>query len=91
MPSPGWAGESGASLGSSVADGRNPGPAAEIVEAVREAVDNLPASQRTVVTARLDGVVRSEVGERIGVSGERVRQIEALAHARLREMLAEYA
>lgn len=57
-------------------------------EHVRQLVDRLPARERLVITLRfgLDGerCKLEEVGDRIGLCKERVRQIEAKALERLR-------
>lgn len=60
----------------------------EEAEQVRKAVDQLPERERIVITLRfgLDGerCILEEIGERIGLCKERVRQIEAKAIERLR-------
>jgi len=60
-------------------------------EAVRRAVSALPIAERLVIEARMrDGLFR-EIGEAMGVGRDTVRRMEARAHAKLREMLADYA
>jgi RNA polymerase sigma factor (sigma-70 family) len=59
------------------------------VEALPQLLETLTERERTVVTGRfgLDGQERTlrEIGDRLGVSAERVRQIEQRALERLRE------
>ena len=78
------------------ADGQTPAEEVEVrltEHALRRAVDNLPERERRVVMLRFglgegDGTARSldEVGRIIGVSRERVRQIEADALRTLAEL-----
>ena len=65
--------------------------AAEDRAAVMRAVDSLPDDQRAVVLARMHGETYKEIGKRLGFSKWTAAELEARAHARLREMLADYA
>jgi len=59
---------------------------------VREAVQKLPARERTILRARFlgeDGVTLERLGTELGISKERVRQLEHQALARLRRQLAD--
>lgn len=51
------------------------------------AIDQLPPKDRDIVLYRLRGETLQEVGRRYDVTRERVRQIEAIAVERLREIL----
>lgn len=59
--------------------------------AVRDAVDTLPPREREVILRRLDGETLAQAGRSLGVSRERVRQIQARAHERLGRELREFA
>ena len=59
------------------------------IEAVRAALKTLPEREERVIVMRygLDGhagMTRKAIGKEFGVSGERIRQIEAKAMRRLR-------
>jgi RNA polymerase sigma factor (sigma-70 family) len=59
-------------------------------ELVREAIDRLPSRERLVIQARFyDGEMLHEIGQRLGVTTARVRQIETRAKKLLREMLEQ--
>ena len=65
--------------------------AAEALECLRAALQRLPARERSILALRfgLDGcepLSLREAGKRFGIGGERTRQIEAKALARLREL-----
>lgn len=64
--------------------------AAEDVERVRSAIDRLPPRWGDVMRFRLDGRTLTDVGRIVGVTRERVRQIEIKATERLRLMLIEH-
>ena len=64
---------------------------AERAEVVRRALARLDDRSREVVLRRLDGETLKSIGAGMGRTRERVRQIEADAHARLRELLADVA
>jgi RNA polymerase sigma factor (sigma-70 family) len=97
----GLEGDDDATLAAAVADDRRPGPSdraegADELARVRAAVARLPARMRAVVRLRwgLGGAAARtptlrQVGDRLGVSKERVRQIEAAAVERLRDELRE--
>ncbi len=59
--------------------------------ALRAALASLPEKERWVLEQRAEGLTLSEVGEKISRSRERVRQIEAEAHALLRLALRDLA
>jgi len=66
-----------------------------MVAAVRSAIDRLPDERmKTVMRSRfgIDGArcTLMELGVMLGVSKERVRQIQMQAHAKMRAMLPEY-
>lgn len=68
--------------------------AAQAGVAVRAAVCDLDARERMIVEERLmkeDPPTLQELGARLGVSKERVRQLEERARAKLRDELSEYA
>ncbi len=65
---------------------------AQAAERVRRALDRLPEREAMIVRERLlvdDPVTLVAVGTRLGISKERVRQLEERARKRLREDLAE--
>jgi RNA polymerase sigma factor (sigma-70 family) len=58
---------------------------------VANALSKLPDREREIVKMRLiDGLKLHEVGEKFGLTKERVRQIQEAAMKKLRELLAEY-
>jgi RNA polymerase sigma factor (sigma-70 family) len=59
--------------------------------ALRDAVAGLPERERRVVERRVAGETLKAIGESMGLTRERIRQIEREAHARLRDKLAPYA
>jgi len=61
---------------------------AEEIERLRDAIALLPERMRDIVDRRLAGETREEVGAAYGITGERVRQLEARAHEALRRSLA---
>lgn len=68
--------------------------AAQAGKAVRAAVCDLDARERMIVEERLmkeDPPTLQELGVRLGVSKERVRQLEERARAKLKGELSEYA
>jgi RNA polymerase primary sigma factor len=61
-----------------------------IGDQVREILDDLPEKERKILELRhglLDGVQHTleEVGKKFGVTRERIRQIEAKAHEKIRQ------
>lgn len=58
-------------------------------EVVRRCLARLPRRDRMIVQLRMLGVPLREIGERVGLSGERVRVLYELARKRLRPMLVE--
>jgi RNA polymerase primary sigma factor len=91
--------EEGATLDDLVADSRNPGPGANLAQAdelrqVLEFLDELEDREKAVLRLRfgLEGEepkTLKEIGERLGLTRERVRQIEQHALATLQERLLE--
>lgn len=59
----------------------------ETVEMVRECIGRLPHRMRTVMRGRLDGQTLEEIARPMGISRERVRQIETQAYDELAVML----
>jgi DNA-binding CsgD family transcriptional regulator len=59
-------------------------------DAVRAALGELEAREKTVFLQRLGGRTLEEVGKELGISRERVRQIEAQAIRRLRWRTIKY-
>ena len=59
-------------------------------DAVRAALGELEAREKTVFLQRLGGRTLEEVGKELGISRERVRQIEARAIRRLRGKTVKY-
>lgn len=59
-------------------------------EVVQAEVANLPEREREIVSRRLRGDTLQAIGTVIGVSKERVRQIETTAHQRLRIALRRH-
>lgn len=59
------------------------------VEALRRAIDALPPRSRFVVNARLDGRRLEDIGEVVGVTKERVRQLYEQAVRELRTMMTK--
>lgn len=58
---------------------------------VQAAVQQLTGRERVIVERRMEGAILQEIARDLGVSKERVRQIESRAHRRLRETLKGYA
>jgi len=54
---------------------------------VRRALGELPARDARVLLDRARGDTRERIGRRLGISGERVRQIELAALGKLRRVL----
>lgn len=63
----------------------------ERVERVRQAIDRLPKRQRQIITGRLAGQTLEECGQNLGVTKQRVRQLEQQAHERLARELRDLA
>jgi RNA polymerase sigma factor (sigma-70 family) len=95
-------GEDGdASLGDHLADPKNHNPEESLLrdeaqDLVEEAIDNLSAQQRTVIRYRFGlmgdrPLVLKQIGRRLGISRERVRQIEVQAKNRMRRYLVRRA
>ncbi len=94
-------GEEAAAIGEMLTDEHTPGPdAATMAEATREAIRNLlhhlDEREQTIVTLRygLDGYegpqrTLKEVGKQIGLTRERVRQLEKQALAKLQQLIEE--
>jgi len=59
----------------------------EDVESLREAMKLLPDRLRGVVLARMSGETLEQIGNRMNIGRERVRQLEAVAFDRLRNHL----
>lgn len=59
----------------------------EEIQLIRRALVRLPERQRIVIRQRLAGRTLRQIGTRLGVSGEYVRQIERQAQAALREIV----
>lgn len=59
-------------------------PEPDEMEKLRDAMRFLSARQQTVVMGRAEGRTLAEMGERVGLSKERVRQIELAAMEKLR-------
>lgn len=59
----------------------------ELIEQVQQAIQSLPPRDRLVIRARMQGRIYRDIGEEIGVSTERVRQITEQAHEKLAELL----
>lgn len=53
----------------------------------RSLLKNLPEKEREVISYRLAGYSLEEIGLKIGVSGERVRQMEKLAITNVRKLI----
>jgi DNA-binding CsgD family transcriptional regulator len=70
------------------------GPGAEplpgFLDAVQAALDRIGERERIVFLQRLAGETLEEVGKKLGVTRERVRQIEARAIRRLRGRTVKY-
>jgi RNA polymerase sigma factor (sigma-70 family) len=62
----------------------------DIRDHVRSAVALLPVNLRRVVSRRMEGETLQVIADDLGVSRQRVQQIESLAHRMLRDLLAEY-
>lgn len=59
-----------------------------ITDETRSAMDNnLDVELRRVLELRSEGKTLKEIGKVLGVTGERVRQIEALAEFKMRNLL----
>jgi RNA polymerase sigma factor (sigma-70 family) len=58
-----------------------------LLEAMRQAVGSLPGRLREVVLARLRGEKLQAIGNRMGISKERVRQLQTRATEKLQDML----
>jgi RNA polymerase primary sigma factor len=72
------------------ASGPDPGENVDrerLLAEIRAALEVLPERARAIVLRRLDGERLESIGRDLGVSRERVRQIEAQAYSRLREEL----
>lgn len=83
--------DDGSTVWSATIPGRESSPCevvgdAEEIENLQCAIDSLPERQRTVTQLRLAGETLSAVGKMIGVSKERVRQIETDALYGLKRM-----
>lgn len=63
----------------------------EEARALRAAIARLDGREREVMTLRLNGRTQSEAAKEIGTYQPAVVKIERRAHAKLREMLADYA
>ena len=70
-----------------VEDPESPVESHEQIEALRRAIDCLSPRSRFVVNARLDGRLLGDIGEIIGVTKERVRQMYEKAVRDLREIM----
>lgn len=69
----------------------DPEPDDRVDDALRDAVARLPDREREVVRRRMAGETLKAIGESMGLTRERIRQIERDAHARLRDKMASYA
>jgi RNA polymerase sigma factor (sigma-70 family) len=57
----------------------------EKIEWVNRAMQRLDDKERAVIRGRMDGQILEEIGQRMGLTRERIRQIEAKAHHKIRE------
>lgn len=62
-----------------------------LVEAVRDALRCLPERSRLILEMRLEGATLAEVSAAIGVSKQRVQQLESGAEAKLRRLRPDLA
>jgi len=60
---------------------------AEIVRLLRAAIKELPDRQQDIIRSRMRGQTLLSIGNELGISKERVRQIEKMGHERLRQAL----
>ena len=65
--------------------------AAEDKERVRRALGTLKPREQAIIKARMEGKTLQEVGDTLGLTRERVRQIEAAAMPLMRQRLEEMA
>lgn len=63
--------------------------AAQRAAIVRRCLERLPRRERTILHLRARGASLREIGERLGLSSERVRQLHEIARDRLRPLLVE--
>lgn len=56
------------------------------IEPAQPTLDYLNDRERYIIEARLDGRTRSVIGAELGISDERVRQLEARAVAKLKKI-----
>lgn len=63
----------------------------ELIDAVRQAVAELPHELRLIIQMRMENITQREIGEALGRSTQRVQQLEVKAHrilaARLRPLV----
>lgn len=79
-----------------VAERRLPSPEvdvadAERVEMVRECLRMLPVMWREIVMLRMDGLGLTEIGTIYDLSKERIRQLEAKAHEKIKDLMGNPA
>jgi RNA polymerase sigma factor (sigma-70 family) len=58
------------------------------INAVRAMLQRLPPRERTIISARIEGQSLREVGEHLGLSRERIRQVESSGIVMMQRMLA---
>lgn len=63
----------------------------EAIVAVKEAMKKLSERERTILTRRLDGTSTRDLGQELGISFQRVSQIEISALAKLRRLVSRFA
>lgn len=62
----------------------------DVIESVQAAIALLPVNLRRVVIRRMDGEKFREIAEDLGVSKQRIQQMESLGHRILRDLLSSH-